>query len=331
MVSPMRSADTDDDQQMDDIFDAANEMETLREVRIDNSTEIRNLENASSSNAIIQNFTTNINRNLLDQRRMHESLQQVLRVNIPKIDYSAFFTVPTGFELLQQQLKRESDIIKDFYRSLFDHNSALQEALKNIENIVGSFSHVNEARNTWARFGWVFSRFPDQIIDLVPQSYIEANSIALPYARESLKVLREELIKAAPNDTYTNKMFEEFEKQEYLLTTMLAFLLIEGNIRRWLLSYGLPGGGNGKLKGKKLDKNTLYLIFERFTALATAQSYFFRHADNFNPEREGECNRHFLMHGMASQKISEEICLKLFLILDETQKVLPRCKALIED
>ena len=37
------------------------------------------------------------------------------------------------------------------------------------------------------------------------------------------------------------------------------------------------------------------------------------------------------MHGMASQEISEEICLKLFLILDETQKVLPRCEALIED
>lgn len=54
MASPMKSADTDDDQQMDDIFDAANEMETLREVRIDDSTEIRNLENASTSNAIIQ-------------------------------------------------------------------------------------------------------------------------------------------------------------------------------------------------------------------------------------------------------------------------------------
>ena len=239
--------------------------------------------------------------------------------------------MPPGFEHLQQQLKSHSDIIKDFYRSLFEHNSELQEALKNIENIVASFSHVNEARNAWARFGWVFSRFPDQIIDMVPQSYIEANSIALPYARESLKVLREELIKAAPNDTSTNKMFEEFEKQEYLLTTMLAFTLIEGNIRRWLLSYGLPGGGNGKLKGTKLDENTRYSIFERFNALANAQSYFFRYADDFNPEREGECNRHFLMHGMASQEISEEICLKLFLILDETQKVLPRCEALIED
>lgn len=327
MASPMKSADTDDDQQMDDIFDAANEMETLREVRIDDSTEIRNLENASTSNAIIQNFTTNINRNLLDHRRMHESLQQVLRGNIPKIDYSAFVTIPSSFELLQQQLKRDSDIIKDFYRSLFDHNSALQEVL----NIVGSFSHVNEARNTWAQFGWVISRFSDQVIDFVPQNYIEANSIAVPYARESLKALKEELLKAASKETSMTKMFEEFEQQDYLLTAMLAFPLIEGNIRRWLLSYGSPGGGNGKLKEKKLDEKTQYIMSERFTALANAQYYFFRYADNFNPEREGECNRHFLMHGMASQEISEEICLKLFLILDETQKVLPRCKALIED
>ena len=250
---------------------------------------------------------------------------------MPKIDLYSFSTWLPAQELIQQQIKAQSDLIRNFYRSLFDHNSELQESLNNIENIVGSFSHVNEARNTWARFGWIFSRFPDQIIDMVPQSYIEANSIALPYARESLKVLREELIKAASNDIYTNKMFEEFEKREYLLTAMLAFTLIEGNIRRWLLSYGLPGGGNGNLKGKKLDENTRYTIFGRFAALANAQSYFFRYADNFNPEREGECNRHFLMHGMASQEISEEICLKLFLILDETQKVLPRCEALIED
>lgn len=316
----MRSADNDDDQQTENTFDAVNETDAPYEIRTDDSIRTRNFVNAIDLNAIAQNIVQN------DQRRW-ENLQEALRVNVPKIDLSSFSTWLPAHELLQQQIKAQSDLIRNFYRSLFDHNSALQEAL----NIVGSFSHVNEARNTWARFGWVFSRFPDQIIDLVPQSYIEANSIALPYARESLKVLREELIKAAPNDTYTNKMFEEFEKQEYLLTAMLAFTLIEGNIRRWLLSYGLPGGGNGKLEGKKLDKNTLYLIFERFAALANAQSYFFRYADNFNPEREGECNRHFLMHGMASQEISEEICLKLFLILDETQKLLPRCKALIED
>jgi len=320
----MKSADNDDDQQMENIFDAVDETNEPYEIRTDDSIRTRNFVNANGLNAIAQNIVQN------DQRRW-ENLQKALRGNIPKIDFSSFSTMPPGFEHLQQQLKSHSDIIKDFYRSLFEHNSELQEALKNIENIVASFSHVNEARNAWARFGWVFSRFPDQIIDLVPQSYVEANSIALPYARESLKVLREELIKAAPNDTSTNKMFEEFEKQEYLLTTMLAFTLIEGNIRRWLLSYGLPGGGNGKLKGTKLDENTRYSIFERFNALANAQSYFFRYADDFNPEREGECNRHFLMHGMASQEISEEICLKLFLILDETQKVLPRCEALIED
>ena len=320
----MRSTDNDDDQQMENILDTTNETNAPCETRDHVSIRTRNLVNSNVVNAIAQNVSR-------DAQRTHESLQNALRENMPKIDFPSFSTSISRFELLQQQLKEQSVLIRDFYRSLFDLNSGLQETLKIIENTVGSFSHVNEARNTWARFGWVFSRFPDQIIDLVPQSYIEANSIALPYARESLKALREELIKAASNDTYTNKMFEEFEKQEYLLTAMLAFTLIEGNIRRWLLSYGLPGGGNGKLKGKKLDENTRYSIFERFTALANAQYYFFRYADDFNPEREGECNRHFLMHGMASQEISEEICLKLFLILDETQKVLPRCEALIEN
>lgn len=320
----MRSTDNDDDQQMENILDTTNETNSPCETRAHDSVRTRNLINSNALNAIAQNI-------LPDAQRMSENLQNALRGNMPKIDFSSFSTTVSGFELLQQHLKEHSELIRDFYRSLFDHNSELQETLKIIENTVGSFSHVNEARNTWARFGWIFSRFPDQIIDMVPQSYIEANSIALPYARESLKVLREELIKAASNDIYTNKMFEEFEKREYLLTAMLAFTLIEGNIRRWLLSYGLPGGGNGNLKGKKLDENTRYTIFGRFAALANAQSYFFRYADNFNPEREGECNRHFLMHGMASQEMSEEICLKLFLILDETQKVLPRCEALIED
>jgi hypothetical protein len=320
----MRSADNDDDQQTENTLDAVNETDAPYEIRTDDSIRTRNFVNANGLDAIAQNIAQNGQRGL-------ENLQKALLVNVPKIDLYSFSTWLPAQELIQQQIKAQSDLIRNFYRSLFDHNSELQESLNNIENIVGSFSHVNEARNTWARFGWIFSRFPDQIIDMVPQSYIEANSIALPYARESLKVLREELIKAASNDIYTNKMFEEFEKREYLLTAMLAFTLIEGNIRRWLLSYGLPGGGNGNLKGKKLDENTRYTIFGRFAALANAQSYFFRYADNFNPEREGECNRHFLMHGMASQEISEEICLKLFLILDETQKVLPRCEALIED
>ena len=315
----MRSADNDDDQQTENTLDAVNETDAPYEIRTDDSIRTRNFVNANGLDAIAQNIAQNGQRGL-------ENLQKALLVNVPKIDLYSFSTWLPAQELIQQQIKAQSDLIRNFYRSLFDHNSELQESLNNIENIVGSFSHV-----TWARFGWIFSRFPDQIIDMVPQSYIEANSIALPYARESLKVLREELIKAASNDIYTNKMFEEFEKREYLLTAILAFTLIEGNIRRWLLSYGLPGGGNGNLKGKKLDENTRYTIFGRFAALANAQSYFFRYADNFNPEREGECNRHFLMHGMASQEISEEICLKLFLILDETQKVLPRCEALIED
>lgn len=44
----MKSADKDDDQQMENIFDAANKMETLWEIRIDDSAEIRNLENAKA-------------------------------------------------------------------------------------------------------------------------------------------------------------------------------------------------------------------------------------------------------------------------------------------
>jgi len=317
----MRSADNDDDQQTENTFDAVNETDAPYEIRTDDSIRTRNFVNAIGLNAIAQNIARN------DQRRL-ENLQKALRVNVPKIDLPSFSPRLPAHELFQQQIKAQSDLFRDFYRRLFDQISEQQEALK---DLVRTFNYLNEARNTWAQFGWIISRFPNQLISFVPENYIEANSIAIPYARESLKPLKEELLKADSKETNMTKMFEEFEKQDYLLTTMLAFPLIEGNIRRWLLSYGLPGGGNGKLKEKKLDGKTLNIIFERFSALANAQYYFFKHADNFKPIREGEYNRNFLFHGMASKEASEEICLKLFLILDETLKILPFCEALIED
>ena len=52
-----------------------------------------------------------------------------------------------------------------------------------------------------------------------------------------------------------------------------------------------------------------------------AFDFFFKYANDFEREREGELNRNFLMHGMMYQRVTRIACVKLFMLLLSVERL----------
>ncbi len=75
---------------------------------------------------------------------------------------------------------------------------------------------------------------------------------------------------------------------------------------------------------RRLETQVPEVGYTVLSLLGTTEAfdYFFRSADDFNRGAEGELNRHSLMHGMMYDKISQTVCVKLFMLLLSVERLM---------
>lgn len=190
----------------------------------------------------------------------------------------------------------------------------------------GGWEHLRQASVRWGQFGWAIPMHMS-IGDLkrVPNSLEEADERCMGVYRGRIHNLVEHLNEnvCAKGDLTEAKCL--YEEGRYKTCAMVLCALIEGE----LISRDPRGAEAEKRKARRSSKNTLDLMKPREASLLGYRlnllgnaievlDYFFKSANNFDRAREGELNRHFLMHGMMRKPVRETTCVKLFFLLDLT-------------
>lgn len=82
--------------------------------------------------------------------------------------------------------------------------------------------------------------------------------------------------------------------------------------------------------GKSAAENVLSIIPKEgifyLNALSVTKTwrYFSLYVDGFDPTKEGEFNRNYLVHGVESKPVTRVVCMKLICLLDAVVRLVPK-------
>ena len=190
----------------------------------------------------------------------------------------------------------------------------------------GGWERLRQASVRWGQFGWAIPMHMS-IGDLkrVPNSLEEADERCMGVYRGGIHDLVEHLNENVHAKGDLSEATCLYEEGRYKTCAMVLCALIEGE----LIVRDPRGAEAEKRKARRSSKNTLGLMKPREVGLLGYRlnllgnaietlGYFFKSANNFDRDREGELNRNFLMHGMMRKPVRATTCVKLFSLLDLT-------------
>ena len=239
-------------------------------------------------------------------------------IPIPKMDFSEY--------LPRIELPEWSEHFSD---SL---NAVSESLLPAFEEVRALFREIDwtESKNgayAWGEHGWVlFGEMTLRDIRSCPTHLSEADEYAEQFlTNDVVSDLMSFLRSRTELQDDVDEMLELFDSEHFKPCAMMACAIIDGILIRKDRPHEHPNGNRKKPRRSSSHTITLFSLEDAarigfsmvvFENLRGAFEHFFHYADDFNPSKEGDLNRHFLNHGMSSQPVSRLVCLKLMLLLD---------------
>ncbi len=237
---------------------------------------------------------------------------------VPRMDTSTIlprFELPTWTE-------RYDETLRSFATGL----SPLLEVSKRAYDAI-DWEAWRRVYETWGDYGWIFvDGLPLYESEMPPASVEEADRIAMSLLRDDLLV---QIMTRVSGKSEEDPDFEEaawlFDNGHYKPCAMMVCALVDGALIR-RDEPGTTAGEKGWTCRRRSGGHSAQLLVDRLPAVgfsvldyanvARVYRYFFKDGRDFEPTREGELNRNFLSHGMATKPVGRVSCVKLFLLLD---------------
>lgn len=266
-------------------------------------------------------------------------IQESLRPTIESCEKTSEFAkaLESAFDPISRVLASVSSQLEGYEKF---RESAVAKLVSAMERAASfDWGPIAKGSGQWGMSGWaiVSSLFDDVSLPPCPSKLDDADAICLSLI--DIDVLFEELENSVIKKKDFRETVELFREGLYRPCAMMLCALID----RELFGIFCPSTrseGAGKsnqrswkaglkpLKNALVDEEGYHLPNEVFSAIdfiniSESVEYFFKSGDNFDPECEGELNRHFLNHGMMDKPVHRATCIKLFVLLDAISSILP--------
>ncbi|TVU83776.1 hypothetical protein FQP85_08350 [Pseudoalteromonas neustonica] len=190
-----------------------------------------------------------------------------------------------------------------------------------ISNELVSSKQLDKAEQ-FGKLGWS--------IPLVSRGYgyleLDESEINLAFEKlyeDNFNHFRDELLKKSleslekSNQILLNEAFNAFSREEYQITALAQFSVLEGALSKYLYDEKQDTKYNDKYIVKRIDSGDYTFLNILLYNIHHLLNFYFK-AHSFN-SAEPSINRHWLIHGRYCNKVISRLeCIKLFSFIDIT-------------